>query len=277
MSEVVETAKRARAAAAGLAPLARKDKDAALHAMADALLAATDDVLAANARDVARGRDDGMPSHLIDRLTLDKARIEQMAEGLRDLASLPDPVGEVVRGSTLPNGLELRQVRVPLGVVGIVYEARPNVTVDAAGICLKSGNAVLLRGSSSAAESNRTLVDVIAAAAPKDAILLVEATESREDVKELMRLRGLVDVHGDWISFLVRNRIHVHRISDGAAGVVPPQRLQPRGCDGDVWAQVEKLGLVYSSSRTDAPGCGSSRIETIGFEALAAYVRGGAA
>ena len=91
------------------------------------------------------------------------------------------------------------------------------------------------------------------------------------------RERGLVDVHGDWISFLVRNRIHLHRISDGAAGVVPPQRLQPRGCDGDVWAQVEKLGLVYSSSRTDAAACGTSRIATIGFEELAAYVRGGAA
>ncbi|MDQ1686925.1 MAG: glutamate-5-semialdehyde dehydrogenase, partial [Frankiaceae bacterium] len=117
-----------------------------------------------------------------------------MAAGLRSLAALPDPVGEVVRGGVLPNGLELRQIRVPMGVVGIVYEARPNVTVDAAGICLKSGNAVLLRGSSSAYESNKALVAAIAPAAPRDAILLVEPEPSRADVKELMRLRGLVDV-----------------------------------------------------------------------------------
>ena len=191
---VRELAERARAAAAGLALLSRADKDAALHAMADALAAATDDVLAANARDVARGRASGLSGALVDRLTLTADRVAAMADGLRELAVLPDPVGEVVRGYTLPNGLELRQVRVPMGVVGIVYEARPNVTVDAAGICLKSGNAVLLRGSSSAYESNRALVDVLSAAAPADAVLLVEPADDRGDVKELMRLRGLVDV-----------------------------------------------------------------------------------
>jgi glutamate-5-semialdehyde dehydrogenase len=182
-----------------MALASRATKDAALHAMADALVARTPEVLRANGSDVARGRAGGMNDSLADRLTLTEGRVAAMAQGLRDLAALPDPVGEVVRGSTLPNGLELRQVRVPLGVVGMIYEARPNVTVDAAGICLKSGNAVLLRGSSSAAGSNAALVDVLRDALgscglPADAVQLVPAEESREDVKELMRLRGLVDV-----------------------------------------------------------------------------------
>src|SRR4051794_5496779 len=167
--------------------------------MAAALRENTDAIVTANAKDVAAAREAGTPESTVDRLTLTEERVAAMAQGLRDLAALPDPVGEVVRGYTLPNGLELRQVRVPFGVVGMIYEARPNVTVDAAGICLKSGNAVLLRGSSSAAASNAALVAVLRSALaesglPEDAIQLVVATESREDVKELMRLRGLVDV-----------------------------------------------------------------------------------
>jgi glutamate-5-semialdehyde dehydrogenase len=198
MSEVLEVARRARAAAARLAPLPRKDKDTALHAMADALVRRAEEVLAANAEDVQAGRTGGTSEAMLDRLTLTRSRIAAMADGLRHVATLPDPVGEVVRGSSLPNGLELRQVRVPLGVVGIVYEARPNVTVDAAGLCLKSGNAVLLRGSASAYRSNTVLVDVLAQAAtaagmPEDAISLVPGTD-RSSVKELMQARGLVDV-----------------------------------------------------------------------------------
>src|SRR2546423_9771967 len=129
--------------------------------MADALVAGTPVILAANAADVAAARESGTADHLIDRLTLTDQRIAAMADGLRQTAALPDPVGEVVRGSTLPNGLELRQIRVPFGVVGIVYEARPNVTADAAGLTLKSGNAVLLRGSSSAARSHAAIVAVL--------------------------------------------------------------------------------------------------------------------
>ena len=198
MSDVVEVAKRARVAAAGLAPLPRKDKDAALLAMADALVAHTDRILAANAEDVQAGREGGTTEAMLDRLSLNASRVQAMADGLRHVATLPDPVGEVVRGSSLPNGLELRQVRVPLGVVGIVYEARPNVTADAAGLCLKSGNAVLLRGSASAYRSNTVLVDVLAEAAtgagmPVDSIQLVPGTD-RSSVKELMQARGLVDV-----------------------------------------------------------------------------------
>ena len=176
----------------------RARKDAALLAMADALVEATDAVIAANAVDLARGRESGMAEGMLDRLALDASRVRAMADGLRQVAGLPDPVGEVVRGSTLPNGLELRQVRVPLGVVGIIYEARPNVTVDAAGLCLKSGNAVLLRGSSSARSSNEALVGVLADAAtaagiPPYAVQLVPGVD-HESTKHLMRARGLVDV-----------------------------------------------------------------------------------
>jgi glutamate-5-semialdehyde dehydrogenase len=197
-AEFRATALRAREAAVELAPLSRAAKDAALESMAEALDAATDRVLSANADDVAAARADGISEALIDRLSLDAARVAAMANGLREVARLPDPVGEVLRGFTTPIGLEIRQVRVPMGVVGIVYEARPNVTVDAAGLCVKSGNAVLLRGSGSARRSNETLVDLLAAAAekaglPAGAIQLVPGT-SHESVKHLMRARGLVDV-----------------------------------------------------------------------------------
>ena len=197
-SDVAELARRARVASRDLALATRAVKDAVLHAMADALDRRTDEVLEANATDVRRAEDADTPAHMVDRLRLTPDRVAAMADGLRDLARLPDPVGEVVRGSTLANGLELRQVRVPFGVVGMIYEGRPNVTVDAAGICLKSGNAVLLRGSSSARDSNAALVGVLrdavtGAGLPADVVQLVPA-ESRETVKELMRARGLVDV-----------------------------------------------------------------------------------
>jgi glutamate-5-semialdehyde dehydrogenase len=195
---VEAVALRAREAAHVLALATRAAKDAALTAMAEALVSATEDVLAANAEDVAAARENGVPEGLVDRLRLDADRVAGMAQGLRDVAALPDPVGEVVRGSTLANGLELRQVRVPFGVVGIIYEARPNVTADAAGICLKSGNAVLLRGSSSARRSNEAIVAVLRGAAseaglPADAVQLVPG-EGHEAAKALMRARGLVDV-----------------------------------------------------------------------------------
>ncbi|HUR52455.1 MAG TPA: glutamate-5-semialdehyde dehydrogenase [Mycobacteriales bacterium] len=196
MSEVLEACRRARTAAAGLAPLSRAEKDAALLSMADALEKRVDEILQANAEDVDAGRAAGTSEALLDRLALSPDRVRAMADGLRHVATLPDPVGEVVRGSTLANGLELRQVRVPLGVVGIVYEARPNVTADAAGLCVKSGNAVLLRGSGSAYRSNTVIVDVLADAAtglPPYSVQLVPGTD-HSSVKELMRARGLVDV-----------------------------------------------------------------------------------
>jgi glutamate-5-semialdehyde dehydrogenase len=196
--EVEELAGRAREASRELALATRATKDTALYAMAEAVDASVTQILAANADDVRRAEDSGVEAHLVDRLRLTTERVAAMASGLRDLARLPDPVGEVVRGGTLANGLELRQVRVPFGVVGMIYEGRPNVTVDAAGICLKSGNASLLRGSSSAASSNAALVDVLRTAVagaglPADCVQLVPS-DSRETVKELMRARGLVDV-----------------------------------------------------------------------------------
>ena len=195
---VLQQATDARAAAIDLAAATRAEKDRALRLMADRLVERTDDIVTANAVDVANARDGGLSDAMIDRLTLTPPRVAAMADGLRQLAALPDPVGDVVRGSTLANGLEMRQVRVPFGVVGIIYEGRPNVTADAAGICLKSGNAVLLRGSGSAMSSNAAIVSVLRKAVadaglPAGAIQLLDST-SRDSVKELMRARGLVDV-----------------------------------------------------------------------------------
>ena len=197
-TSVAGAAERARQASRGLALATRAQKDRALRAMADALGTAEDRILAANAEDVSRAEAGGTPANVVDRLRLTPQRLAAMAEGLRDVAGLPDPVGEVLRGSTLANGLELRQVRVPFGVVGMIYEARPNVTADAAGICLKSGNAVLLRGSSSARSSNAAIVAALRTAVESagldaDVVQLVPG-DSRESVKELMRARGLVDV-----------------------------------------------------------------------------------
>jgi glutamate-5-semialdehyde dehydrogenase len=188
---------RARAAARVLRTLPTDAKDAALVAMADALVERTDEILAANAADVEAAAAEGTPGSVLDRLRLDAARVVGVADALRQLVALPDPVGDVLRGSRLPNGLQLRQVRVPLGVVGIVYEARPNVTVDAAGLCLKSGNAALLRGSASAFGTNTALVAVLTEAAskaglPEGSIELLPA--DRASVGELLNARGLVDV-----------------------------------------------------------------------------------
>jgi glutamate-5-semialdehyde dehydrogenase len=175
----------------------RATKDAALLAMADSLAKSETAILEANARDVTSAEANGTSAALIDRLRLTPDRIAGMVEGLRELASLPDPVGDVVRGWTNANGVQVRQVRVPFGVVGVIYEARPNVTADAGGICLKSGNAALLRGSSSAAESNAAVVEalqagLIDAGLPAEAIQLVPGP--REVTNELMAARGLVDV-----------------------------------------------------------------------------------
>jgi glutamate-5-semialdehyde dehydrogenase len=194
---VEEQAKRARRAALQLSRATRSVKDAGLHAMADALGKAETAVLDANAADIARAEAGGPSIALIDRLRLNPDRIAGMADGLRALAALPDPVGDVVRGWTNANGVQVRQVRVPFGVVGIIYEARPNVTADAAGICLKSGNAVLLRGSSSAADSNAAIVEALQAGLadvglPSEAIQLVPGP--RSVTSEMMAARGLIDL-----------------------------------------------------------------------------------
>jgi glutamate-5-semialdehyde dehydrogenase len=194
---VPEQAEKARTAALILSSATRATKDAALIAMADSLAKSETAILEANQRDVVSAEANGTSAALIDRLRLTPDRIAGMVEGLRELAALPDPVGDVVRGWTNANGVQVRQVRVPFGVVGIIYEARPNVTADAGGICLKSGNAALLRGSSSAAESNAAIVDalqagLVDAGLPADAVQLVPGP--REVTNELMAARGLVDV-----------------------------------------------------------------------------------
>lgn len=195
---VLDIARRAKVAARSLATASTDTKNRALEAVADALLVNQQRILTANQADVDREREAGLDEGLLDRLALDEGRLRGIAGALRDLATLPDPVGEVVRGSTLPNGIRLRQLRVPMGVVGMIYEARPNVTVDAAGIALKSGNAVILRGGSAALESNTALVDVIAAALvqqglPADLVQSIDRY-GRAGAVALMRARGLVDV-----------------------------------------------------------------------------------
>ncbi|MCL2595481.1 MAG: glutamate-5-semialdehyde dehydrogenase [Promicromonosporaceae bacterium] len=197
-AEVFAVARRGKEAARTLATAPSSLKDAALQALADALVASSEEIVVANAQDIARERAAGMSEGLLDRLALSPERITAIAEALRDVAALPDPVGDVVLGRTLPNGLVLRQVRVPMGVVGMIYEARPNVTVDAAGLALKSGNAVILRGGAAAACSNEAIVRVlrkalVAQGLPADLIQTVDPW-GRPGGIALMRARGLVDV-----------------------------------------------------------------------------------
>ena len=194
---LADLGERSREAARRLGLSGTAGKDAALEASAQALKDHAADILAANAADVDRARDGGTSDTVLDRLRLTPARIDAMASGLRVVAGLPDPIGEILDGWQRPNGLRIHRVRVPLGVVGIIYENRPNVTSDAAGLCLKSGNAAFLRGSSAAIGSNTEIVRVLRAAIakaglPEDAVILVEDT-SRASAREFMRLRGVID------------------------------------------------------------------------------------
>jgi glutamate-5-semialdehyde dehydrogenase len=197
-TSVTDLALAAKAAARRLAAVDSATKNAALVAIADALEVRTPEILEANARDLEAGRESGLSAALLDRLALDASRVRGIADGARAIAALPDPVGEVVDGGRLQNGLEFRKVRVPLGVIAVVYEARPNVTIDAAALCLKSGNAVLLRGSSSAAHSNAVLARIAreageGAGLPTGALALV-AGGGREELAELAQLEGVVDL-----------------------------------------------------------------------------------
>lgn len=191
-------AQAAKQAAAKLAVTSTAVKNAALLAMAAALEAQQAEILAANERDMTAAAAKGMKSSMLDRLKLTAARISGMADGLRQVAGLADPVGNVIDGKTLPNGLHITKIRVPLGVIGIIYEARPNVTADAAGLCLKSGNAVILKGGSEAMESNKTVAAILAQAAegagiPTGSIQFID-TSDRQAVQDLIHMNGLVDV-----------------------------------------------------------------------------------
>lgn len=188
----------AKRAAAKLAVTSTDVKNKALLAMAQALLEHQQEILAANSCDMQQAAAKGMKSSMLDRLKLTAERIEGMADGLRQVAALPDPVGNVLDGKTLPNGLSVTKVRVPMGVIGIIYEARPNVTADAAGLCLKSGNAVILKGGSEAMESNKTVANILSEAAvqagmPEGAIQFID-TSDRQAVQDLIHMNGLVDV-----------------------------------------------------------------------------------
>ena len=198
MSEVRELAERARHAAVGLANTSTDQRNRALLAMAHALVSRQDEILQANARDMDAARAKGTAASLLDRLELTPMRLKAISEALKSLSVLPDPIGEVVSGGRLGNGIWLQQVRVPIGVVAIIYEARPNVTADAAGLCIKTGNAVVLRGGTLAVESNLAITKVLAAAAigaglPEGCIASVSSTD-REAAEELMRLHGVIDV-----------------------------------------------------------------------------------
>ncbi|MCX7831982.1 MAG: glutamate-5-semialdehyde dehydrogenase [Actinobacteria bacterium] len=195
--KMLELGKKAKEAARKLATISEKEKNRALLAMADALEKHSKRIIEENSKDLENGRSQGISKALMDRLLLNEARIKEMAQGLRDVAKLKDPVGEVIEGWKRPNGLMIYKVRVPIGVIAMIYEARPNVTVDAAGLCLKSGNAVILRGSSIAFNSNSILTEIISEAAessgiPAGAIQQVPDT-SRKSAEELMRMVGYVD------------------------------------------------------------------------------------
>ncbi|GAV11193.1 glutamate-5-semialdehyde dehydrogenase [Paenibacillus sp. NAIST15-1] len=198
MSEVLSKATLAKEAAAVMNRLTTDQKNEALLRMADLLVQHADSIIEANAKDLERGKQQGTSDSLLDRLALNEARIEDMAEGLRQIAELTDPVGDVLEKIDRPNGLHIEKIRVPLGVIGMIYEARPNVTVDAAGLCLKTGNAVVLRGGSSALESNKRIVAVLHEAlkltsVPVEALQLIEDAD-RASVDEMLKCNGLLDV-----------------------------------------------------------------------------------
>jgi glutamate-5-semialdehyde dehydrogenase len=197
-SSVADRCAAAKRASRTLATVGSGVKDAALQAIADALVEHGGEILEANSRDLEAGGESGLSAALLDRLALDERRIEAIAAGVRKIAALPDPVGEVTEGWRLPNGIDVRKVRVPLGVVAVVYEARPNVTIDAAALCLKSGNAIVLRGSSSATHSNAVLASVAAAAATgaglPDGALSMLGGSGREELAELATQTGVVDL-----------------------------------------------------------------------------------
>jgi glutamate-5-semialdehyde dehydrogenase len=198
MSELLKKAQKLKSAAKKLGMLSTVDKNEALAMMADRIMSEKEWILSENAKDIRFGKEKGLSVSLLDRLLLTEGRIEEIVDGLRQLISLDDPIGETIESWERPNGLRIETVRVPLGVVGMVYEARPNVTVDAASLCLKAGNAVLLRGSSSALHSNIALVKVMrkalaASKIPEDAVQLLEDT-SRETALEMFRLNQYLDV-----------------------------------------------------------------------------------
>jgi glutamate-5-semialdehyde dehydrogenase len=272
VSSVAEVCRGAREAARVLAVLDTATKDAALHAIAGALEERTPEILEANARDLAAGREAGLSAALMDRLALDEARVAAMAAGARAIAALPDPVGEVVDGSRLPNGLDVRKVRVPLGVVAVVYEARPNVTIDAAALCLKSGNVIVLRGSSSAAHSNAVLAAVAAGAAeeaglPAGAVALA-AGGGREELAELATQEGVVDL------IIPRGGEGLKAALKGVA-TVPVIYAASGNCHVvvDASADLDQAQRIVLNAKTQRPGvCNAAETLLVHADAAPAFV-----
>ena len=269
---VSEICLAARDAARSLASLDTATKDAALHAIADALIARTDEILEANAHDMEAGRANDIGSALLDRLALDPGRVAGIAAGTRAVAALPDPVGEVVEGKRLPNGLDVRLLRVPFGVVAVVYEARPNVTIDAAALCLKSGNAVVLRGSSSAAHSNAVLASIASEAAtaaglPDGAIGIV-AGGGREELAELATQEGVVDLifprGGEGLKAALK-----------AVATVPVIYAASGNCHVfvDATADLDDAEAIVLNAKTQRPGtCNAAETLLVHAEAAPAFL-----
>ena len=265
---VRDAGEAARLASRRLGIATTAEKNAALLAVADALVAHAEPLLVANTKDVDRARDIGTPESTVDRLLLTRERVSAIADAVREIAALPDPVGQVVRGATMPNGLQIRQVRVPFGVVGMIYEARPNVTVDAAALALKSGNAVILRGGSAAAESNRALVAVLrtaleSAGLPADAVRLLDG--DRAEATALMKARGLVDVivprgGADLIASVVTNST-VPVIETGSGNV---------HVYVDLHANLDKAVNIVMNAKTQRPSVCNAAETLLVHEAVAA-------
>jgi glutamate-5-semialdehyde dehydrogenase len=250
---VTDVCVAARAAARRLAALDSAAKDMALHAIADALEERAGEIAEANARDMEAGREAGLSAALLDRLMLDRGRIAAIAAQVRDIAALRDPVGELIEGFRLPNGLDVRKERVPLGVVAVVYEARPNVTIDAAALCLKSGNAIVLRGSSSASHSNAVLAAVAGEAAssaglPDGAVTLV-AGGAREELAELATQTGVVDL------IIPRGGEGLKNALKGVA-TVPVIYAASGNCHVyvDASADLEQARAIILNAKTQRPG-----------------------
>jgi len=271
---VTDICAAAKAASRRLATLGSGVKDAALNAIADALEARTDEILEANARDMSAGQENGLDVALLDRLRLDEGRVAAMAAGVRAIVALPDPVGEVIDGFRLPNGLDVRKVRVPLGVVAVVYEARPNVTIDAAALALKSGNAIVLRGSSSAAHSNAVLASIASEAAtgaglPEGALSLV-AGGGREELAELATQDGLVDLivprGGEGLKAALR-----------AVATVPVIYAASGNCHVyvDATADLEAARAIVVNAKTQRPGvCNAAETLLVHVDAAPAFLPG---
>jgi glutamate-5-semialdehyde dehydrogenase len=263
---VTDVCVAARGAARRLAALDSESKNAALLAIAAALEARTEEILEANARDMEAGREAALSEALLDRLMLDERRIAAIAAHVRDIAALPDPVGEVIDGFRLPNGLDVRKVRVPLGVVAVVYEARPNVTIDAAALCLKSGNAIVLRGSSSAAHSNAVLAAIAAENALEGAIQLVEG--GREALADLARQDGLVDLiiprGGEGLKAALRE-----------SATVPVIYAASGNCHVyvDATADLDQAEAIVLNAKTQRPGvCNAAETLLVHADAAPAFL-----